>query len=146
MTIERDDSSAVPEVMKTVQSIPEITEGMHVCLQKIDPETGADIPQPVLLNGALSSGKPGRDATIRVGHRVYVDTSSNRIANSTSTVSRIDQMSDGTYRIVTAASTYRIIVLPNSQTKRIEPTTAPNLEPTRRSLSQIFSWLKGLGG
>ncbi len=127
-----------------VRSIPEIAEGTHINLQKFDPKTGADVAQRVSFNGTLCSGKPGRSAQIRVGHRVFVDTSYDLTANSTSLVQRIVKQPDGSYHIFTVSSAYRLTVLTGQPPKK-EPAEMPQSKPVRRSLGELFSWLKRRG-
>lgn len=103
--------SQVPQVELSLQHIPEMDEGSHLRLQKIDPETGKPIPGIQPLEGLLSRGGviPKTEPPIKVGQRVYLaDPKGEKTPDETSEVAEIHYMNDFAYWIRTAKSTYRV--------------------------------------
>lgn len=146
MSHPESSSQVEPEVPELLQEIPEITEGTRIKLQKIDPKTHADIPQSVNLTGLLCSGKVGREPRIRVGHRIFVDTSHDLTANSTSSVKKIERFSDGTYHVHTGSSVYRLTRVTEGQTGK-QAAEVPQRQEVRSSLADLFHRIKKkLGG
>ena len=138
MTHAESSPQAAPE---NVENIPEIPYGTRLKLQKIDPKTFVDIPQRAPLNGSLwKFGDTPAKYGISVGHKVWMDSSGDHAPDHTSVVQRIERMPDGSYRIHTLSSVYRVILLADSKREDVPQKTVT--APVRRSVRNLFGFLK----
>jgi len=137
------NESSLQGVPESLQSISDVPYGTRVKLQKIHPETGEDIEQSVLLEGELCEHPSKKTPhAICVGRSVRIDIGSAYVPEHTSHVEKIERAKDGSYRIFTKSSVYRLIILSQAPQKDEAIATDIIKQPVRRTIRNLFGFLK----
>ncbi|KKW40829.1 MAG: hypothetical protein UY87_C0010G0013 [Candidatus Peribacteria bacterium GW2011_GWC2_54_8] len=102
---------SLPTVVEgDLEEIPGVGVGTDVTMGKIDPATGESLAVSFDFNGKVASGQLNIQGRAGKGCALYVRPPDADRSNHTSSILRIDRMSDGSYWLHTRNSIYRLVI------------------------------------
>jgi len=90
--------------------IPGVKVGTDVTMGKIDPATGEFLAASFDFNGKVLEGRLNMEGKTGKGCVLYVRPPGTDRSNHTSSILRIDRMSDGSFWLHTVNSVYRLVI------------------------------------
>lgn len=106
----RSEDSLPTAVEADLAEIPGIRLGTDVTMGKIDPATGEFLAVSFDFNGKVEKGQLNMEGRAGKGCALYVRPPGTDRSNHTSSILRIDRMSDGSFWLHTVNSVYRLVV------------------------------------
>ncbi|PIR50036.1 hypothetical protein COU79_01610 [Candidatus Peregrinibacteria bacterium CG10_big_fil_rev_8_21_14_0_10_54_7] len=102
---------SLPTVVEgDLEEIPGVEVGTDVTMGKIDPATGEFLAASFDFNGKVARGQLNIEGRAGKGCALYVRPQGADKSNHTSTIQRIDRMSDGSFWLHTVNSVYRLMI------------------------------------